>query len=143
LEEEFDIAADVWSVTSYKELFAGCADVERHNMRNPGSKKLESFLAQNLQGQDGIYVAATDYIKALPATIAKWMPRRYAFLGTDGFGRSDHRVEMRDFFEVDARHIAFAALHELAEDERIPQSVVKEAVKKLKIDRKKPNPVNL
>ena len=88
-----------------------------------------------------MFVAATDYMKVLPAMIAKWLPDRYAILGTDGYGRSDHRAQLRDFFEVDARHIAFAAIHELAADERIPNSAVKEAAKKLHIDRDKPNPV--
>jgi pyruvate dehydrogenase E1 component len=141
LEEDFDVAADVWSVTSYKELYTDCTDAERFNMRNPGGKNRKSFLVQQLEGEDGVHVAATDYMKVLPAMIAKWVPGRFAILGTDGYGRSDHRAEMRDFFEVDARNIAYAALHELAEDERIPRSVVKEAVKKLRIDRKKPNPV--
>ena len=141
LEEDFDVAADVWSVTSYKELYTDCTDSDRENMRNPGRKKRKSFLEQQLDGEDGVYVAVTDYMKVLPAMIAKWVPGRYSFLGTDGFGRSDHRAEMRDFFEVDARHIAFAALSELADDGRISQSVAKEAVKKLKIDQKKPNPV--
>ncbi len=143
LEEDFDIAADVWSVTSYKELYMDCTDAFRENMRNPGGKRRKSFLEQQLEGEDGVHVAATDYMKVLPAMIAKWIPGRYAFLGTDGYGRSDHRAELRDFFEVDARHIAFAALSELAEDGRIPQSAAKEAAKKLEIDRKKPNPVTL
>ncbi len=141
LESEFDVAADVWSVTSYKELLMDCTDVERQNMRNPGGKKRKSYLEQQLEGEDGVFVAATDYMKVLPAMIAKWMPDRFAILGTDGYGRSDHRAELRDFFEVDARHIAFAAIHELAVDDRIPNSVVKEAAKKLRIDPDKPNPV--
>jgi len=142
LEEDFDIAADVWSVTSYKELYMDCTDADRENMRNPAGKKRVSFLERQLSGEDGVHVAASDYMKVLPAMIAKWVPGRYAILGTDGYGRSDQRAEMRDFFEVDSRHIAFAALHELAEDDRISPSVVKEAVKKLRIDRNKPNPVS-
>ena len=98
-------------------------------------------MEQQLDGEDGVFVAASDYMKVLPAMIAKWMPDRYAILGTDGYGRSDHRAELRDFFEVDARHIAYAALHELAEDGRISGAVVKEGARKLQIDRKKPNPV--
>jgi pyruvate dehydrogenase E1 component len=141
LEKHFDIAADVWSVTSYKELYMDCTDVDRFNMRNPGGKKRKSFLERQLESEDGVFVSATDYMKVLPAMISKWVPGRHAILGTDGYGRSDHRAELRDFFEVDARHIAFAAIHELAQDDRIPHSVVKEAAKKLSIDRKKPNPV--
>ncbi|MBD3165989.1 pyruvate dehydrogenase (acetyl-transferring), homodimeric type [bacterium] len=143
LEEDFDIPADVWSVTSYKELYMDCTDSDRANMRNPNGQARKNFLEQQLEGEGGVFVAATDYMKVLPAMIAKWMPEHYAFLGTDGYGRSDHRAEMRDFFEVDARHIAFAALTELSAAGQVSNAVVKDAMKTLKIDGDKPNPVTL
>jgi pyruvate dehydrogenase E1 component len=86
-------------------------------------------------------VAATDYLKALPAAIAKWLPGDAVLLGTDGYGRSDTRPALRDFFEVDGRHIAYAALAALARQKRVTQSVLEEAGKKLDIDPEKPNPL--
>ena len=86
-------------------------------------------------------MAATDYLKALPAIVAKWLPGETVLLGTDGYGRSDTRSALRDFFEVDARHIAFAALVALAREKRVALSVVEKAGKKLEIDPEKVNPL--
>jgi pyruvate dehydrogenase E1 component len=141
LEDEFGVAADVWSVTSYKNLYWDTSHTERRNMLNPQKKPQASFLAQSLKDEAGVFIAASDYLKALPATIARWLPGPAVLLGTDGYGRSDTRAALRDFFEVDARHIAFAALSALARDKRIKMTVVNAARKKLEIDPDKENPL--
>jgi len=98
-------------------------------------------VTQALADAPGALVAATDYIKTLPSMVSKWMPRRLATLGTDGFGRSEGRQALRDFFEVDARFITLATLHELQQDGKIEAGVVSKAMSDLGIDPEKPNPV--
>src|SRR5262245_4567310 len=114
LESQFDVAADVWSVTSYQELYRDAHAAERWNRLHPGEKPRVPFVAQALQDVDGVLVAASDYLKALPDLIDRWMPRPLTSLGTDGFGRSEGRASLRDHFEVDARHIVVATLDALA-----------------------------
>ena len=141
LEKDYEVATDVWSVTSYKELRRDALNVERWNLLNPGSKPKESYLQKILKNEKGVFVSASDYVKALPDSIAKWFPRPLYSLGTDGFGRSEGRTELRDFFEVDAKHIVLATLHALANEGSIEHSVVKKAIKDLKINPSKPNPM--
>jgi pyruvate dehydrogenase E1 component len=141
LEKDYEVAADVWSVTSYKELRREALNVERWNLLNPSSKPKESYLQKILKNEKGVFVSASDYVKALPDSIAKWFPRPLYSLGTDGFGRSEGRTELRDFFEVDAKHIVLATLHALANEGSIEHSVVKKAIKDLKINPSKPNPM--
>jgi pyruvate dehydrogenase E1 component len=141
LDQKFGVAADVWSVTSYKALYTDGVETERWNRLHPSAKPRVPYVSQALAGAPGVLVAATDYLKTLPNMVAKWMPRRLASLGTDGFGRSEGRASLRDFFEVDARFITLAALHELAADGKLEASVVERAVKELGIDPEKPNPV--
>jgi pyruvate dehydrogenase E1 component len=140
LESKYGVAADVWSVTSYKELYRDAIECERWNLLNPGQKEKAPYLASLLAKETGVFVAATDYMKVLPATVAKWFPGPLHILGTDGFGRSDSRRELRDFFEVDARYIALAALHELAGNGTIKPAVVSAAMKDLGLDPGKKNP---
>jgi pyruvate dehydrogenase E1 component len=140
LETKYGVAADVWSVTSYKELYRDAVECERWNLLNPGKKEKPPYLASLLAKETGVFVAASDYMKVLPATVAKWFPGPLHILGTDGFGRSDSRKELRDFFEVDARYIALAALHELAGNGTIKPAVVSAAMKELGIDPGKKNP---
>jgi pyruvate dehydrogenase E1 component len=140
LEEKFGVAADVWSVTSYKSLYTDGLDAERWNMLHPGEKPRVPYITECLADAPGVFVAASDYLKALPNLVSKWVPRRLASLGTDGFGRSESRAGLRDFFEVDARFIAFAALTELLREGQIQRSVVDAAVKELAINLDKPNP---
>jgi pyruvate dehydrogenase E1 component len=140
LENDYGVAADVWSVTSYKKLYGDAVDTERWNLRHPDQPGRQSFIAQQLGGKQGIFVAASDYLKALPAAIAKWVPGPLLLLGTDGYGRSESRTALRDFFEVDARHIAYTALCGLAREKQITMAVVDEARRKLEIDPDKPNP---
>jgi pyruvate dehydrogenase E1 component len=140
LEERYGVAADVWSVTSYKQLYHDAVDSERYHMLNPGETRrpyVETLLAK----EKGVFVAASDYLRVLPASIARWFPGPLHVLGTDGFGRSDGRAQLRDFFEVDARYIALAALHELAREGQIDLAVARKAVKDLDIDPGKLNPL--
>lgn len=141
LETKYGVAADVWSVTSYKELYTDGIETERWNRLHAGETVRVPYVAQCLADAPGVLVAASDYLKTLPNMIAKWMPRRLAALGTDGFGRSEGRASLRDFFEVDAKFITLATLHELFSDGKIERSVLDNAVKDLGINTEKPNPV--
>jgi pyruvate dehydrogenase E1 component len=140
LEGKYGVAADVWSVTSYKELYRDGNDCERWNMLHPGEKLRVPFVSQALKDAAGVLVAASDYMKVLPELISQWLPRPLVALGTDGFGRSESRASLRDFFEVDAKHIVLATLNALARDKQIKLEVVQRAVKDLGINPEKPNP---
>ena len=141
LEQKYGVAADVWSVTSYKALYTDGVETERWNRLNSGAKPRVPYITQCLADAPGVLVAASDYLKTLPNMVSKWMPRRLAALGTDGFGRSEGRSSLRDFFEVDARFITLATLHELHQDGKIERSVIDKAMKDLNISPDKPNPV--
>ncbi len=130
LREDWGIAANVWSVTSYTELQRDGMRTERHNRLNPLSPTEASYVERCLDPTHGPVVAATDYVRALPDLIRPWVQRRYVVLGTDGFGRSDTRAELRRFFEVDRAHVAVAALRALAEQEAVPPSLVREAIER-------------
>ena len=117
LEKKYNVSADVWSVTSYKELYMDATAAERTNMLNPG-KTVTPYISKVLDKEEGVFIAASDYLKALPATITKWIPGEFYFLGTDGFGRSDGRDQLRDFFEVDHRYIVIATLNALAKEKK-------------------------
>ncbi|HWX38063.1 MAG TPA: pyruvate dehydrogenase (acetyl-transferring), homodimeric type [Candidatus Sulfotelmatobacter sp.] len=141
LGEKYGVSADVWSVTSYKSLYTDGIDAERWNLLHSGEKPRVPYVSECLAGSEGVLVAASDYLKALPNLISRWAPRRLAALGTDGFGRSDGRAALRDFFEVDARFIVLAALYELFRERKIDGCVVQKAVKELEINLEKPNPL--
>jgi pyruvate dehydrogenase E1 component len=140
LEEKYGVAADVWSVTSYKELYRDGNDCERWNRLHPTETQRVPFLTQALQGAPGVLVAASDYMKVLPESISQWMPRPLVALGTDGFGRSENRPALRDFFEVDAKHIVLATLNALAKDKQIKPETVKKAIADLGINPEKLDP---
>ena len=140
LEEEYGVAADVWSVTSYKELYTDAIECERWNLLNSKKKAKTPYLSSLLAKEKGVFVAASDYMKVLPAAVAKWFPGPLHCLGTDGFGRSDGRAALRDFFEVDARYIVVAALSQLAAEGEIAKGKVTEAIKSLEINADKLNP---
>ena len=140
LEQKYNVAADVWSVTSYKELYRDGNDCERWNMLHPGQTPRVPYLTQCLKDAPGVLVAASDYMKVMPESISQWMPRKLVALGTDGFGRSEGRASLRDFFEVDTKHIVLATLNALAQDKQIDVSVVQQAVKDLGINPEKLNP---
>jgi pyruvate dehydrogenase E1 component len=141
LAEKYDIAADVWSVTSYKALHRDGLTVERRNRLHPDQAPDVPYVSQCLADESGVLVAASDYVKALPYSISPWLPRPLIGLGTDGFGRSDTRAGLRDFFEIDARHITLAALAGLARAGEIEFDSVAEAAHDLEIDPDKVSPM--
>jgi len=141
LEKNYGVAADVWSVTSYKSLYMDAIEAERWNRLHPDDTPRVPYLKECVRDEQGVFVAATDYLKTLPAMVARWMPRRLATLGTDGFGRSEGREALREFFEVDSRFIVLATLHELAQDGLVGEATVQNAIKDLAINPEKPNPV--
>jgi pyruvate dehydrogenase E1 component len=143
LAERYDVAADVWSATSYTQLRREALEVERWNLLHPGEKARTPYITKCLEGLPGVVVAASDYLKAVPDLVSRWLPQRYISLGTDGFGRSESREALRDFFEVDARHVVLATLSGLAREGRIGYDVVKRAMKELDIESEKPNPVSV
>ena len=143
LEEKYQVSADVWSITSYKALHRDALDSERWNRMHPGEKPRLSYIEQCLAKEHGVYVMASDYVKALPESIARWFPNPPVSLGTDGFGRSETREALRDHFEVDYRFIALGALSALAREGQIEYDAVVQAMKDLDIDPAKPNPIYL
>ncbi|PYU92664.1 MAG: pyruvate dehydrogenase (acetyl-transferring), homodimeric type [Acidobacteria bacterium] len=140
LEEEYDVAADVWSVTSYKELYRDGHAADRWNMLHPAQEPRVAYVAACLRDAAGPIVAASDYVKALPDSVSRWCPHPVVSLGTDGFGRSDGRSALRNFFEVDSRFITLAVLSELAREKKIKAAVVEQAMRDLEIDPAKADP---
>ena len=143
LAEHYGVSADVWSVTSYGVLYRDGLATDRWNTLHVGESPRRPYVSQCLEQAPGVLVAASDYVKALPNSIARWMPRRLVALGTDGFGRSETRAALRDFFEVDARHITLAALSELAREGAIPATTVTRAMRTMEIDPDKAHPALL
>jgi pyruvate dehydrogenase E1 component len=143
LAEQFDVAADVWSATSYKLLRGDVLRTKRWNMLHPTAPPKLSYLESILQNEEGVFVAVSDYMKMVPDQIAPWVPGGLTTLGTDGFGRSDTRPNLRRFFEVDAELSAVATLYALHQKEAFPANVVEEAIKKLGVDPEKPFPFYL
>ncbi len=140
LERDYGVAANVWSVTSYKELHRDALQVERYNRLNPEQEQHRPYVAELLDGAKGVFVAASDYMKILPDSLASYLPRPMLSLGTDGFGRSEARAELRDFFEVDARHIVFATLTALAKDGLVDKKALLKARDDLEISPDKADP---
>ena len=146
LEREYGIAAEVWSVTSYTELRREALEAERWNLLHPLEEARLPFVSAQLGPDEGAFegvvVAASDYLKALPDSIAKWLPAPLVSLGTDGFGRSGTREELRDFFEVDARHVVLAALTGLSRRGVIAADIAQRAMLDLQIDADSPSPAH-
>ncbi len=134
LENEYNIAADVWSVTSFNELARDGASVERWNRLHPEAAPRETWVESCLKNHAGPVIAATDYVRAYAEQIRSLINQPYTVLGTDGFGRSDTRIALRRFFEVDRAHIAVAALKSLADQEALPAAAVAAAIAKFGID---------
>ena len=143
LRDDFGIASDVWSVTSFTELRREGISLDRTNMLHPDRERELCWVEQCLPPDAGPVVAATDYMKALPDGIRPWVGATYRALGTDGFGRSDWRRTLRSFFEVDRRHVAVAALSALVEDGEIDPGVVAEAIARYEIDPDAPDPATI
>jgi pyruvate dehydrogenase E1 component len=135
LQNDFGIAADVWSATSFNLLRRDGLEVDRWNRLHPEEQPRASYVEQCLRDREGPVIAVSDYMKVFADQIRAFVPgRRFSALGTDGFGRSDTRKALRSFFEVDRRHVAITALKALADDKLLPQRVVGDAIRKLGID---------
>ena len=143
LESDWDVDADIWSVTSFNELTREAMDAERWNRLNPTAKKRVPHIAQTLAKTEGPFIAATDYMRNYADQIRKWVPGTYEILGTDGFGRSDTRAQLRKHFEVNSHYVVVAALAALADEGKVPAKKVSEAIKKYGINPDKPNPLSV
>ncbi len=144
LEKDFGITADIWSVTSFNELRRDGLDVQRWNLLHPEAEPKLSHIETCLNDRSGPIIAATDYMKIFADQVRAFLPRRnFTALGTDGFGRSDTRRKLRQFFEVDRRYVAVAAMKALADEEKLPQKAVADAIVKYGIDPDKPNPATV
>jgi pyruvate dehydrogenase E1 component len=140
LAERYDVSADVWSATSYKNLRNEALLAERWNMLHPAAPPKKPHIAQILENEKGPFIAVSDYMKIVPDQIAKWVPGGLTTLGTDGFGRSDTRPRLRRFFEVDAECTVLATLHALAQRGEVQPAVVAQAIKDLNVDPEKQFP---
>jgi pyruvate dehydrogenase E1 component len=139
LEADWNIAADVWSVTSFTEVRRNALEVERHNMLNPLAQK-KSFIQEQITDSESPIIASTDYMKSFADQVSNFIPNHFVSLGTDGYGRSDSREALRSFFEVDRYYIVIAALKALSDQNKIDVSMVADAIKKYNIDLTKTNP---
>lgn len=143
LKQDFDIDADIWSMTSINELAREATDVVRWNQLHPTKKARKSYVEQMLEGRKGPAVIATDYTRTYSNQIREHIPMKLVALGTDGFGRSDTRANLRTFFEVNKYYITVAALKALADEGELETKVVQQAIKKYNIDAEKPNPITV
>ncbi len=143
LEKNYGVPADVYSVTSFSELRKNALAVERWNMLHPGEARKQNYVQQVLADRTGPFIAATDYMKTVADQIRQWVPGPYTALGTDGFGRSDSRAELRRFFEVDRHYIVVAALKALSDEGKIDKQTVSMAMQSFGIDPEKPNPLSV
>ncbi len=143
LEKDFNVDADIWSVTSFTELRREAMDCERWNMLHPEAKPHKSYVEQCMEKRQGPAIAATDYMRSFADQIRGFLPKGYKVLGTDGFGRSDTRKHLREFFEVNRYYVAVAALKALADEGTIKASEVARAIALYNIDPDKPNPMTV
>jgi pyruvate dehydrogenase E1 component len=142
LAGRYGVGADVWSVTSYKELRRDAMEAERWSLLHPDQAPRVPYVTRCLADAGGPVVAASDFVKALPDLVARWVPGPFASLGTEGYGRSDGREALRDFFEVDARYVTLATLQRLAVTGALPPAEVARAARDLGIDPEKPDPMS-
>ena len=143
LAQDFKVSADIWSVTSFNELARDGDQAQRWNMLHPGKKQKISYVTKCLAQRNGVVVAATDYMRNYANQIRALIPQPYLVLGTDGFGRSDTRLKLRQFFEVNRNYVVLATLKALAEEGTVPVAKVAEAIKKYGIDSEKPYPTTV
>jgi pyruvate dehydrogenase E1 component len=134
LEQDFGVAADIWSCPSFTELRRDGMAAERWNLLHPEQAPRKSYVEQCLAGRKGPVIASTDYMRAFAEQIRPYIPTRFVCLGTDGFGRSDYRKALRRFFEVDRHYVAVAALKALADDGALPIQKVTDAIAKYGLD---------
>jgi pyruvate dehydrogenase E1 component len=140
LRDDWKVSADVWSATSFNELRRDGMSAERHNRLHPTKPPRKAYIETVLEGHAGPVIAATDYMRNYADQVRSHVPRRYVTLGTDGFGRSDYRVALRRFFEVNRHYVTVAALKALADDGEIKADVVEQAIKKYGLDTERPDP---
>jgi pyruvate dehydrogenase E1 component len=143
LEKDFGVTADIWSCPSFTELRRDGFDAERWNRFHPEDEQRKPYVTQLLEGRNGPAIAATDYVRAYADQIRAFVPMKYTVLGTDGFGRSDTRANLRRFFEVDRYYIAHAAIAALAAEGKMNSKDVARAIKQYKIDSEKANPIGV
>jgi len=143
LEKDYKVSTDVWSVTSYKNLHLDAQETERWNMFNPDKEPRKPYIAQITEDDSGVFITASDYVQLSSDALAKWLPGPLHSLGTYGFGRSESRTSLRDFFEVDAKHIVYATLYTLMKEGKLKPEAVKKAQKELRINPDKPNPAKV
>ena len=143
LSKEYNIDSDVWSVTSFNELRKDGMKVERKNLLNPTSIREKSYVEKCLEKKEGLIIAASDYMRSYADQIRPYTSKSFYSLGTDGYGRSDSRKNLRKFFEVDKTHIVTYALSALAKEQLIPTKYAERAIKKYNIDKNKPMPTVL
>ena len=143
LEKDYGVPADVFSVTSFSELRRNALSIARWNMLHPGEPQQQNYVQKTLSGRRGPFIAATDYMKTVADQIRQWVPGAYTALGTDGFGRSDSRAELRRFFEVDRHYVVVASLKALADEDKIDKNTVSKAMQAFGIDPEKSNPLTV
>jgi pyruvate dehydrogenase E1 component len=143
LEKSYGVPADVYSVTSFSELRKSALAVQRWNMLHASEPRKKTYIEQILAEREGPFIAATDYMKTVADQIRQWVPGPYTVLGTDGFGRSDSRAELRRFFEVDRHYVVVAALKALSDEGKIDAQTVNKAMQNFGIDPDKSNPVSV
>jgi pyruvate dehydrogenase E1 component len=143
LQKEYQIDSEIWSVTSFNELRKDGMEVERYNLLNPDKEQKISFVEKCLGKKEGPIMAASDYMRMNSDQIRPYIDKSFYSLGTDGFGRSDTRKNLRNFFEVDKEHIVAYGLSVLAKEQLIASKYAKEAIKKYNIDSSKPMPTKL
>ena len=134
LAEEWGVRADTWSVTSWNELARDGAEAEKWNLLNPAEPARRAFVTERLEGKAGPVVAVSDYMRAVPLQIARWIPADYRVLGADGFGFADTRAAARRFFHIDAESVVVQALQALADAGEVPVEKVSEALARYRID---------
>ncbi len=141
LKKDWNVEADIWSVPGVNQLHRDGMNCERENLMNPESPGTEPYLTKVLKGHEGPAVFSSDYMRAYPEQIRRLIPNSLTILGTDGYGRSDSREKLRDFFEIDRRWITLSALRGLVKDDRLKTDILSEAIRKYKINPAKPNPL--
>ena len=143
LEKDFGVTSDIWSCPSFNELRRDGFEAERHNRLHPEDEPKKAYVTECLEGRSGPAIAATDYVRGFADQIRAFVPMRYTVLGTDGYGRSDTRANLRRFFEVDRGHIAHAAIAALAAEGTMNAKDVARAIREYRIDPDKAAPVGV
>jgi pyruvate dehydrogenase E1 component len=142
LEDKYQVGTDIWSITSYKELYKDGHEVERWNILHPDQPRI-AYVTQCLKEAPGVFVAASDYVKALPDSISRWFPGQLISLGTDGYGRSESRQALRHFFEVDTQFVVLATLAALHTEGKLDLATLQQAMQEMGIDPSRPNPMTI